>query len=138
MICGKPTKNGGVCGNLAGHCRWHDIPADVSQPVAETLEAPSWTTDIGREPPNDARKAEDWDREDRSLPWQTPRCRECNYPMWTREPAKHDTCEECGWLIRDQLQTQATQLRQQRSDRLINPFSGSILGGQTGSLPTPK
>jgi hypothetical protein len=90
------------------------------------------------EPPPDTRKAEDWDREDVTLPWQQARCRGCNNPMWTREPAQHDLCEECGYLLRDQMQDLATKQRAQRMDRFVNPFEGGVFSGQTGSLPVTK
>ena len=86
----------------------------------------------------DSRKAEDWQREDASLPWQRPRCRECNYPMYTREPQKHDLCEECGYLIRDQMQQLGNQQMAQRSTQFVNPFSNDPFAG-TASLPVqPK
>ena len=90
------------------------------------------------EPPFDSRKAEDWEREDVTLPWQQSRCRGCNNPTWTREPAQHDLCEECGYLLRDQMQELAGKQRAQRMDRFVNPFEGGVFSGQTGSLPVTK
>ena len=90
-------------------------------------------------PPIGAPKAEDWQSEPKDLPWQNDvRCRECNKPMWVRQPEKHDICEECGWLLREQIQDMHTQQRHHVSDRFVNPFMGSDYSGQSGSLPEIK
>jgi len=71
-----------------------------------------------------ARKAEDWELEDKALPWQQFRCRGCNGETWGRDPLKHDVCEDCGYLLRRELaELEAGQIKQ-RSVRLLNPFAG--------------
>lgn len=90
------------------------------------------------EAPESSRKAEDWELEPPDALWQQPRCRNCGQPMWTRQPEKHDICEECGYLMRDQQQTYERQQRQHHADRIVNPFDGGPFAGLTGSLPTPK
>ena len=86
-------------------------------------------------PTADHRRAEDWNNEPTELPWQQPRCRNCNNFMWTRQPERHDICEECGYILRDQMQMNETVKTRQRTDVILNPFAGGPFSGQTGSLP---
>ncbi len=90
-------------------------------------------------PPPGAIKAEDWQCEPKDLPWQNDvRCRECNKPMWVRQPERHDVCEDCGWLLREQIQELHNAQRTVLSERFVNPFMGSDMWGQSGSLPSVK
>lgn len=102
------------------------------EPVVQAQPEPLW------QPAHDDRKAEDWQSEPKDLPWQHVRCRECNTPMYVRQPHLHDLCEECGWMLREQIQQMHKQQRVQATNRFVNPFMGSDMWGQTGSLPSEK
>jgi hypothetical protein len=71
-----------------------------------------------------ARKAEDWEIEDKAQPWQQFRCRNCNGETWGREPDKHDLCEDCGYLLRREMAEFEVSQVKQRSVRILNPFGG--------------
>jgi len=81
--------------------------------------------------------AEDWQRDDASLPWQIVRCHHCNDPIATRDPQRHDTCDSCGYRIRDEFYERRKSDIRRASNRLINPFASSgDLFHEVGSLPS--
>jgi len=86
----------------------------VAPPAPPEPSGPQWY----------ARKAEDWEMEDKTLPWQQFRCRGCNGETWGRDPVKHDICEDCGYLLRRELAELEVAQVKQRSVRLLNPFAG--------------
>jgi hypothetical protein len=100
-------------------------PTSAAAPPGDTQDiAPVPNPD----PPWYARKAEDYQQEDPSLPWQKFRCRNCNGETWGRMPDKHDICEDCGYRLRVEIaENEVGQIRQ-RQTRLMNPFA---------SLPIP-
>jgi hypothetical protein len=90
----------------------------------ELIENPPGAEPQEPQPPWFARKAEDWELEDKQLPWQQYRCRNCNGETWSRLPEKHDLCEDCGYLLRREMaELEVGQIRG-RGGRLLNPFAG--------------
>jgi hypothetical protein len=113
------------------HRRERPEPAFAMEEPVSTPEPPP-----ERQPPPDAIMAEDWQLEPKDLPWAVDaRCYHCNHVMWTRQPLRHDICETCGWLLRDEAQSMAAKQRAHAGTQLVNPFGDNVFGGQTGSLP---
>jgi hypothetical protein len=79
--------------------------------------------------------AEDWRRDDPSLPWLIIRCHLCNDAIATRS-LKRDVCESCGYRIRDDFYEHQRARIRRVTDRLVNPFrSVNPFNELDGSLP---
>jgi hypothetical protein len=107
--------------------------ADARKPPPETTGDATGLSDL----PSHYRKAMDWQLDEG--PWQNVRCRECNMPMYTRNPAKRDVCEDCMWIIMDKLQEFNRAQIKRSENRLVDPFrSNDPFRELGGSLPSVK
>lgn len=50
------------------------------------------------------------------------RCLECNRPMWTRNQKKEDTCEECGFILRERFHELRVRHETGQGQGFIDPF----------------
>ena len=126
----------------------HAIPAEPlsEQPIA-IAPAPDWRYsptppifdgDTGERITGGV--AEDWRRDDPSLPWLIIRCEYgCRDLIATRNPRRDicERCERCAYRIRDEFyERQRTQIRR-NTGRLLNPFASTNIFNEGASLPSP-
>lgn len=123
-----PTAPFGPEAYEAGHS---DMAAAPSLPIRDQIL-------LGlMEPPPHYRKAADYQLG--KGPWEIIRCRECGQDTYSKDPRKHDVCENCLWTLMHQLADVEQARIVRNTDRVLNPFrSINPFNELGGSLPSIK
>lgn len=80
--------------------------------------------------------AEDWRRDDPSLPWLLIRCDYGCRDLIATRSLKRDVCESCAYRIRDEFYERRQADIRRATDQLVNPFLSRDPFKEVGSLPS--